>query len=96
MRDKYASKTPFKRFLHKYTGFIICGIILAVGLPVYFEWESESEFFDNWSCDLAKKYYLSNQKVNDVSYSEMTGEQLERLNAIMDECHIDRDHITLP
>lgn len=91
MRDKYANKSPVMRFFHRYTGFIFCAVFLAVAMPLWFDYQSGLEFFDNWSCELTNKYYLSGEKVNGVSYSEMQGEQLERFEAIMDECHIQKD-----
>lgn len=50
MRKKYANKTPFKRFLHKYTGVIVLvAILIPLGSYIAYS-ESQEVFFESWNC----------------------------------------------
>ena len=50
MRKKYENKTPFKRFLHQYTGVLVLAIILSVVGVGFFYYQSTQVFFESWPC----------------------------------------------
>lgn len=87
MRDKYANKTPLKRFLHKYTGLIICGVILAVGIPIVYSMMSDQFFFETWNCGTVYHYLFSGKEFTDIAnHDELTGPEHVRLHEIYEEC----------
>lgn len=77
---KYAKKTPFKRFLHKYTGFIIMGIFAVIVASAWLYIENEKVFFENWSCHL----------ILPMDHTTLIGVEHERFHEIYDSCQDDQ------
>lgn len=88
MTDKYANKTPVMRFVHKNTGFIICGVILAFAVPMLMMEYESYEFFERWTCPVLWTYVLSDNTVPSQypKVSELTPEQKGKLDIVMTEC----------
>lgn len=88
---KYANKTPFMRFLHKNTGFIICGVFLAVLIPFYFYETNSQEFFETWTCPQIKTYMLIYDqdvyKYNYPDFEHLTESQKTKFDGIVQECN---------
>lgn len=78
------------KFIHKNTGYIICGVILAVAVPLYFNETNNQEFFEKWSCSNIQSYLLTyNQDLynNDFpDHDHLTEKQHARLHEIVSEC----------
>lgn len=75
MREKYSKKTPFKRFLHKYTGITILIIILSTSMLFWAYNESTKVFFENWTCNKISEIELSNlNEKESVRYHETISE----------------------
>lgn len=86
--DKRILKSKLERFYrYKYSGPIVfVPIILLIAVP-WIILTDESEFFDRWSCTTLDNY-KSDLDVPDKfpKYSELTDEQLNRINGFLDEC----------
>lgn len=87
MRDKYQNKTPIMRFFHKYTGFIVVGVSIAILAPWIAYSESQVEFFERWPCNIINGYVLVDNNDGNPSYADLTPEQLEKFHVILDECN---------
>ena len=91
MKEKYGNKSPFMKFLHKNTGFLVCFGILAVVVPIYFYEINSQEFFENWSCGNIQSYLLTYDqdlyKQDFPDHKHLTEEQHVRLHEIVDECN---------
>lgn len=77
--NKYQNKTPLMRFLHKYTGLIIMGVIVLIVGVSYLYYQSEQVFFENWPCSS----FISME----VEPS-FTDKEIKRFHEILDECNI--------
>jgi len=84
MRDKYTNKTPVMRFFHKYTGFIICGIAIAIIGPIWYLYDEQSFYFENWSCIDVIKISL-----NFSSHELLTMTEHVRYHEILKQCFDD-------
>lgn len=93
MSGKYQNKTPLMRFVHKYTGFIVVGVLVSIAIPVYLYQVDQLEFFERWNCEQLKTYYLLDGGSRFPHVSELTPQQMEKFNHVMDECKIDRNTI---
>lgn len=89
--EKYGNKTPLMKFLHKNTGFIVCGIILAIAVPLYLYEVNSHEFFESWSCGMMQAYLLTyDQEIRDRGYPDhdnLSEKQHIRLHEIIQECN---------
>ena len=83
------------KFIHKYTGFIICGIILAVAIPMFLYEQKQMEFFERWTCDQIRTYYLLDGGNRFPRVSELSADQTIKFNNIMYECGFNKDNIGL-
>ena len=81
------------RFVHKYTGFIVCGVILSIAIPLYLMEVNSLEFFEKWTCDQVRTYYLLDGGGRFPRVSELTAEQTIKFNNIMFECGWNKDTI---
>ena len=50
MRDKYANKSTAGKIFHRYTGFIVFGIIVSIIGVLWWYYTSDDVFFETWSC----------------------------------------------
>ena len=89
--EKYSNKSPVMKILHKYTGFIICGIILAVVVPMYINETSNFEFFERWTCPQLQIYLLLENDSRYPSHDELTPQQHEKLHQVLSECTFEND-----
>jgi len=48
--DKYATKSRPMRFFHRYTGYIVMSIFLAIMFSIYFYYDSTLYYFEKWLC----------------------------------------------
>ena len=87
--EKYGTKSPVMKFVHKNTGYIIAGIALAIITPLYLSIQEEQEFFEKWSCEKINQYYLSGDAfIGFPSYSELDEKQAQRFDQIINECGV--------
>ena len=88
--EKYGNKTPLMKFVHKYTGFIVCGVILAIAIPLYLYETGEQEFFEKWSCGNLQSYLLTyDQDIYQLDFPDhdhLSEEQHTRLHEVLSEC----------
>ena len=84
--EKYGSKSPFMKVIHRYTGVIVVGIILAVLIPVFLLVQSEQMFFEKWSCSMINQYKVGVIIPDLPKYAELNGEELEKFDVIWREC----------
>ncbi len=75
MRDKYANKGTISKIFHKYTGYITVGIILSIVFISWSYYESESVFFETWSCEAILSMPLDKLSPKEfLRYEEIKGE----------------------
>lgn len=86
--EKYGNKSPLMRFVHQNTGYIIVGIILAVAIPLYLEYDQKADFFERWTCPMMYNYQIGNATAgNFPMHDKMTEEQHIKFHLIYDsEC----------
>lgn len=76
MKEKYGNKSPVMRFVHKYTGYIIASIILAIAIPIYLDYDSNTTFYQRWTCPMMAEYMAGNATAGDNPvYKELTPEK---------------------
>ncbi len=93
MSGKYQNKSALMRFVHKYTGFIVCGVILSIAIPLYLMEVNSLEFFEKWTCDQVRTYYLLDGGGRFQRASELTPEQSAKFDTVLSECNLNRDTI---
>ena len=59
---KYENMSPFKRFLHKNTGFLVMGGSVIIITTLWFTTTEEQEFFMSWNCDKLN-FYINDQTI---------------------------------
>ena len=91
--EKYGNKSPAKKFLHRYTGFIVCGALLASTVPLILIILEDQAFFEGWSCGKINQYLLTDEDFGFVSHDELTEEDHLRLHEIYLECGGDNEII---
>ena len=86
--EKYGNKKPLMRFVHKYTGYIIVGGILAVAIPLYLDYDQKADFFERWTCSMITQYHQGKATSGDnPTYKELDAGQKERFDSILNnEC----------
>jgi hypothetical protein len=84
--EKYGNKSPFMKIIHRYTGVIVLGIILAALIPLLLLMQSEQMFFERWSCSLINQYKVGVIVPNLPKYVDLTGEELEKFEIIWSQC----------
>ena len=84
--EKYGNKSPLMKILHKYTGFIVVGVILAIAIPLFLQYESEQFFFEKWSCSMINQYRVGVIAPDRPPYTDLTEKELERFDDIWSEC----------
>ena len=78
MRDKYAGKSLPAKIFHKYTGFITVGIVLSIVAVSWYWYESETVFFENWSCNAVMSMPLDGLSPKEFNrYQEIKAECLD-------------------
>ena len=94
--EKYGNKSPFMKFVHKNTGYIVVGIFLAIAIPVFYSMMESQEFFEKWSCGNLEWYALSyNQefhKQNFPDHDNLTEEQHTKFHEVIAECDFVFEH----
>ena len=50
-RDKYSKLSKPKQIFHRYTGYIVMGALLCMVVLVWFWYDSQLVFFENYTCD---------------------------------------------
>lgn len=86
MMEKYGNKSPFMKFVHRYTGFIVLGVILAAAIPLILLAQSEQEFFEKWSCNMINQYRVGVIAPDRPPYVDLTEEQKQKFDIIWSEC----------
>ena len=87
--EKYGTKSPVMKFVHKNTGYIIAGVVLAIIIPLFLSVQEEQAFFEKWSCTKISQYYLSGDAfVGFPSYSELEENEKKRFDQINNECGV--------
>lgn len=86
--EKYGNKSPLMKFVHKYTGYIIAGIIMSVAIPLYLNYDSNADFFERWTCPMVIQYHNGMATSGDnPPYKQLPPEQKERFDRILkSEC----------
>lgn len=94
--EKYGNKSPAMKFLHKYTGFIVVGVFLAIAIPVYLYYTEQQEFFEKWPCGTLEWYALSyNQEIHNQDYPDhdhLTEKQHLKFHEVISECQFMFEH----
>ena len=85
MRKKYENKSFVMKMFHKYTGFIVMGIIAAIAVPIYLDYETNKEFFHSFSCQDVYDYMMG-ASFGYTPHNELTEEQHMKLHKIYDNC----------
>ena len=88
--EKYGNKSPFMKFVHKNTGYIVAlGFAIAVIL-VYFDVSDNQEFFEKWTCPQIQIYLLTyNQEMSDGGFPDhehLSDEQHDKIHEIVTQC----------
>ena len=84
--EKYGNKSPFMKVIHRYTGVIILGIVLAALIPLILLVQSEQMFFEKWNCSMINQYKMGIIVHGFPKYVELAGEELEKFETIWSEC----------
>lgn len=86
--EKYGNKSPFMRFVHKNTGYIVVGIILAIAIPLYLDYNENATFYQKWSCPMMELYKAGNATAGDnPSYANLPEDAKSNFDKILrDEC----------
>ena len=84
--EKYQNKSKLMKFVHRNTGYIICGIILSIAIPLYLMETESQEFFESWHCSRIQQYLLLDHTGGNPTHDELTEKQHERLHEIISEC----------
>lgn len=88
--EKYGNKSPFMKFVHKNTGYIIVGIILAIVVPIFYSTMESQEFFEKWTCPQIQNYLLIyNQEIHREKFPDhehLSEEQHVKLHEIVTQC----------
>ena len=50
MRDKYSNKSTAGKIFHRYTGFIVFGVIVSIIAVLWWSYTSDQVFFESWQC----------------------------------------------
>lgn len=94
--EKYGNKSPFMKFIHKNTGFIVVGVFLAIAIPVYLFTVESQEFFETWSCSRLQSYLLIYDqdlyKQNYPDHEHLTEEQHTKFHEVLSECNLMFEH----
>ena len=75
-KGKYGTKTPLKKFLNKYAGFICMGIGAVILISVYYYFTGQQVFFENFAC----------HQIQSMDTGGLSTSDLVRLNEIKVEC----------
>lgn len=85
--EKYGNKSPLMKFVHKNTGYIIVGGILAVAIPVYLDYDQKADFFERWTCDMMETFEKGMATNNGLTHDNMNEQEHARFHKILDnEC----------
>lgn len=94
--EKYGNKSPFMKFVHKNTGYIVVGVLLVVLAPIVYSTMESQEFFERWSCGNLEWYALSyNQELHNQDFPDhkhLTEEQHARFHEVIAECNFVFEH----
>ena len=50
-RDKYSKLSKPKQIFHRYTGVIVIGVFLCMAVLVWYWYDSQLVFFENYTCE---------------------------------------------
>ncbi len=76
------------RFVHKYTGFIVMGVFLAIVIPAWIWYDDSLEFFERWGCEQINGDLLLGTTWGDnPAHDDLTDEQHIKLHEIYQECN---------
>lgn len=84
---KYENKTPFMRFLHKNTGWLIllCGLITLAGW-IYSN-QVEADFYHSWTCPMLWNYQDGGATYKGVLFEDLDeSKQSEYMAFLNAEC----------
>ena len=91
--EKYGNKNPLMKFVHKNTGYIICGIILVIAIPLYLNETNSQEFFEKWTCSSLQSYLLTYDqdiyKRDFPDHEHLSEQQHIRLHEVVAECNFE-------
>ena len=78
----------FKRwYVYKYSGLITTPLVLGAILIPWFLYIDTLEFYDKFTCDGLVIYKINNTPLEDnPTYNDMTLEQKEKYDTILEEC----------
>ncbi len=74
-------------YVWKYSGLLTVFPTIGMILLVFFIYQSQLEFYDNFTCDGLVIYKISNRALGDnPTYNELSDESKERYDRILNEC----------
>ena len=86
--EKYGNKSKAMRFVHKYTGYIVVSIILAIAVPIYLDYNAHATFYQKWTCPMMENYKAGNATAGDnPMYKNLPEDQRLQFDQVWDnEC----------
>ena len=82
--NRYDNLSPFRRILHKYTGFIVMGIFIAVVFTAWTMYDQETEFFHSWACDKLFYYMQEETTYGYTGHAALAEEKHLKLQELYD------------
>ena len=79
---RYENLPPWKRFLHKNTGFLVMGAVVTIIAIAWILVEAESEFFHSWNCEKIGYYMMSVENYGYPNHDDLTEEQHLKLHEL--------------
>lgn len=88
LMEKYGNKSPFMKFVHQNTGYLIAGVFVMIVLAFYIVYDKDSLFFERWTCPMMEQYRVGNATAHDYpKYENMTDDNRLRFDQIyQDDC----------
>ena len=75
------------KFIHKNTGFIVCGVILGIAGPMLYYESAQQEFFEKWTCPQLWVYVMTDSQGSKFPKpSDLDPDQKIKLDNVMDDC----------
>lgn len=85
MRKKYANKSQPMKFFHMYTGYIVLATCIAIVVPIWFYFQTNQMFFENFTCLSIVKLAL-----NPLAHESLNEVEHTRFHEILEVCFDDK------